>query len=395
MDRIYNTYLHILQNNPEKINITISSGDVPLLSTLAQKHFTAPFLLPYIKQYPETYTTFKKQTKQMMFQYYQIEHFTELIVSLLEKEQIPYYLLKGITLAAYYPVPEYRKLGDVDLYIPDPNALKRAKKVLESSGFILDPELSDHHTTYLYTFPKTGRTYILELHFRIVGLYQYDRANQIIDQVFFNPQLTKELQTIGDSTYHVLPPTEYTFYMIHHMLKHYLYSGFGIRLLCDFTLYLAARKDEIDFSKLRNWCKESKILHFYEIIITTLHLYLGLEESIEPDIHYSKEACETFILRILEERDMGSSNSTTLVGSGSYAKVNLWTYIREGHLQMKVRFPRLQKCIILWPVLWIITLICFLYNTHHHRHTTLKATLTDFKKSNADSQLIQIFENED
>ena len=39
-------------------------------------------------------------------------------------------------------------------------------------------------------------------------------------------------------TYPVLPPTENVFYMLHHMLKHYLYSGFGSRLLCDFTLYL-------------------------------------------------------------------------------------------------------------------------------------------------------------
>ena len=221
MNNIYTTYLQIIKNNFIKTGrntnqnhtpsdesfaesfqrekeLQILSEDISALSVLAGKHFTSPFLLPYVKSNPQVYTAFKQQTKQMMFQYYQIEHLTEIIVSLMNWEQIPYYLLKGISLAAYYPVPEYRKLGDVDLYIPDPAAFEKAKKVLEANGFVLDPELSDHHTTYIYTFPKTGRRYILELHFRIVGVYQYDKANQIVDQVFFKRRLGRTMIGNGD-----------------------------------------------------------------------------------------------------------------------------------------------------------------------------------------------------
>ena len=397
MDTFFFTYMCMIRNTytSHKENITIHPEDVPSLLALAQRHFTAPFILPYMQSYPNTLQTLKQQTKMTMYQYYQIEHFTELIISLMEQAGIPYYLLKGISLATYYPVPEYRKLGDVDLYIPDPDALRKAEEILEANGFVLNPELSDHHVTYLYTFPKTGRTYILELHFRIVGVYQYDKANQMIDSVFSADRITPEYQTVGDTTYRVLPPTEYTFYMLHHMLKHYLFSGFGIRLLCDFTLFLISRKNDIDFDQLHNWCKESKITHFYEIIIECLHSYLGLPDSIEPDIHYPADVCETFILGILEERDMGTLTDTTLVGSGSYAKVNLWTYFKEGHVQMKVRFPKLHKCILLWPVLWIATFVCFLWNTYFYRRTTLKNTLADFRKTNSNSQLIRIFENED
>ena len=372
MNNIYLKYLRMIRNiytTPKEV-LHIDPEEVPSLTTLAQKHFTSPFLLPYMEAYPEAALSLKQQSKMTMYQYYQIEHFTSLITGLLEDSRIPYYLLKGISLAAYYPVPEYRKLGDVDLYIPDPDALKKAQELLEANGFVLDPELCDHHVTYLYTFPKTGRTYILELHYRIVGLYQYAKANQIIDHVFSMDRVAPEYQTVGDSVYPVLPPTEYTFYMLHHMLKHYLFSGFGIRLLCDFTLFLISREKDIDFDQLHKWCKESKILHFYEIIIECLHSYLGLPVSIEPDIHYQADVCETFILKILEERDMGTLTDTTLVGSGSYAKVNLWTYFKEGHLQMKVRFPKLHRYILLWPALWVATLVCFLWNTYFYRHTT-------------------------
>ena len=88
---------------------------------------------------------------------------------------------------------------------------------------------------------------------------------------------------------------------------------------------------------------------------------------------------------------MGTLTDTTLVGSGSYAKVNLWTYFKEGHVQMKVRFPKLHKCILLWPVLWIATFVCFLWNTYFYRRTTLKNTLADFRETNSNSQLIRFY----
>ena len=81
--------------------------------------------------------------------------------------------MKGISLAASYPVPEYRKLGDLDLYINDKDAFHCAEQILHENGYLDEEELSDHHTTYRYTFEKTGRSFLLELHYRVVGVYQY------------------------------------------------------------------------------------------------------------------------------------------------------------------------------------------------------------------------------
>ena len=119
--------------------------------------------------------------------------------------QIPYVLLKGISLAAFYPVSEYRKLGDVDLYINEKEQFDRAGKLLLSNGFKKDDDVSDHHQGYLYTFPKTGRTLILELHFRIVGLYQYAPANQICRcRILASMRFQPEHQVINGTTYPVL-----------------------------------------------------------------------------------------------------------------------------------------------------------------------------------------------
>ena len=260
MNHIEQLYLQIIHNTCTQTssNITISQDVSISLINLAQTQSSLPFLLPYIKDSSLLYNI-KYQTKLMMLNYYQIEQFTRRIADLFDANNISYILLKGISLAAFYPVPEYRQLGDVDIYINDKEMFNRANALLLANGYTKDDEISDHHQGYLYKVPQTGRTMILELHYRIVGLYQYAPVNKIVDDVFAANTFSPAMQTVNDRNYPVLPPTEYTFYMIHHMLKHYLYSGFGIRLLCDFTFFLGLNYTAIDFAQIHTWCKESKI----------------------------------------------------------------------------------------------------------------------------------------
>ena len=129
----------------------------------------------------------------------------------MDNAQIPYILLKGISLASTYPQAEYRKLGDVDLYIPDADAFKKACKILSKNNFHQIEEFSDHHLTFSYTFPKIQKSFLLELHYRIVGMYQYEPANQLIDQLYNSTAFSPDRQQIGTYDYPVLPPTEYVF----------------------------------------------------------------------------------------------------------------------------------------------------------------------------------------
>lgn len=396
MQSSYEIYLKIIKNiccdSTETLSVPAEfSAEI---MHLAEEHCTIPFVLSCYRN-TAFYHYMMQKTKSMMLNYYQIDQFTHHTVSLLESNHIKCILLKGLSLAAYYPVPEYRKLGDLDLLLADPADLPKAQKILEADGYINENELSDHHLTYNYTFSETGRRFTLELHYRVVGIYQYERANQIINEVFSPAHLSTDIQTINGHDYRVLPPTEYVFYMIHHMLKHYLYSGFGIRLLCDFVLYISRHHKDIHFEIIHKWCRESRISHLYEIIMETCRIYLGLPETVDSDIHYDRRDCETFIIRILEDGDMGDDVSGSLVGSTSYQKVNLLTYFKEGHVQMKVRFPKAGCFPVLWPVLWGITLFCFLRNNRKVRNTTLKQTLHDFKKKNQKTQLIRVFDNSD
>lgn len=397
MQQSYQHYLEIIKNicTDHKDLISILPEEQVDIARLAEDHCTVPFVLSSFRG-TQIYHSMLQKTRNMMLNYYQIDQFTRHTVSLLRDNGIECIVLKGISLASCYPVPEYRKLGDLDLYINQDADFIKAQKILKSNGYIVEEdELCDHHLTYHYTFSKTGRRFLLELHYRVVGVYQYKRANQIVDQIFSPEQLIPIEEIINGYTYYVFPPTEYVFYMLHHMLKHYLYSGFGIRLLCNFTFYLQEHASEINFSKIHSWCKDSRISHLYEIIMETCRIYLGLSRNIDPEIHYNPQDCEEFIFRILNDGDMGTDTSSKLIGSTSYQKINLITYFKEGHVQMKVRFPLASRYPILWPFLWIATFVCFVRNTYKVRNTTLRQTLRSFKKSNQKTKLVRIFDNSD
>lgn len=157
MNHIDQLYLQIIYNtcvqNPTDF-ITIQPEDEQPLTELTKVQSTLPFLLSYIKN-PTILNSLKHQTKLMMLNYYQIEQFTRRIADLLEKNGISYVLLKGISLADFYPVPEYRKLGDVDIYINDKEMFNRAEELLLANGYTKDDEISDHHQGYLYPLNRT------------------------------------------------------------------------------------------------------------------------------------------------------------------------------------------------------------------------------------------------
>ena len=101
----------------------------------------------------------KQQTKQLALQYYQLEQFTHKTAQILDNAQIPYILLKGISLASTYPQAEYRKLGDVDLYIPDADAFKKACEILNKNNFHQIEEFSDHPSDFLIYFSKDSKKF--------------------------------------------------------------------------------------------------------------------------------------------------------------------------------------------------------------------------------------------
>ena len=70
----------------------------------------------------------------------------EKVKAAFEKAGIQFCIMKGFAAAQDFPVPDVRKLSDLDILLPDPEALPKAKQVLEAIGFTTQEEqYANHH----------------------------------------------------------------------------------------------------------------------------------------------------------------------------------------------------------------------------------------------------------
>ena len=58
------------------------------------------------------------------------------ITQTMKKQGICAIILKGAATASYYPVPELRKSGDIDILIPEEGSYHRAVRILKEEGFV-------------------------------------------------------------------------------------------------------------------------------------------------------------------------------------------------------------------------------------------------------------------
>ena len=132
MQQSYIHYLEIIRNTciGHERPVTILAEEQADIARLAEDHCTVPFVLSSFRGTP-FYPAMLQRTRSMMLNYYQIDQFTRHTVSLLRDNGIDCILLKGISLASCYPVPEYRKLGDLDLYISRKSDVSKAQKLLQ------------------------------------------------------------------------------------------------------------------------------------------------------------------------------------------------------------------------------------------------------------------------
>lgn len=390
MKNLYNIYLSMICG---EYNNELQEEYSEDILCMALNHYTTPFICGYYMNDSARLSQIKLQMKTIIGNYYLFEQFTNLITTLLSSNNIRYMLMKGIYISDCYPQKDIRKQSDVDIYIPNASDVKACRRILLSNGFTYKKEPSSHHLEFIYKAPYSGRQLILELHYRVTGNYQYAPANKVVNEVFSENALKDYSIVIDGGTYNVLPPTENAFYMLHHMLNHYMFSGFGIRLLYDYKAFLTRYNSEIDYARLKKWCKDSGIIHFYEIIIETLRQYLYLDNTIEADIHYDKNMCEYFIENILTGGDFGTNTAGLLINSTSYEKITFFSYFKEGHHQMKTHFKKLHKAVILWPILWAVTFVTFMKNNKRIRNASFSEIIHNFKTTNKRIQMIKIFED--
>lgn len=357
---------------------------------LADSHAVLPFAAEKFFGHPLLGERAREVCRQTALRNYHLLFLTKYVVGVLGENDIETVVLKGVSVAYYYREPELRKSGDVDLQLLDPSQLHQAEKVLQQKGFHTNAEQHANH--HLSMFSPDGIE--VELHIMLAEPFDDGEINLYLKQMVQElGRLTQRREIMG-VVLPVLSDGPQAFYLLIHMLQHFLRAGFGIRLLCDWVVFWNGDVDEKQRILYRKMTTETGLEQFSRMVTSVCVYYLGLRRKQAGYLCkelFSKEDAASFWKDILDAEEFGRGDRNRMV---LLKQRGLKGYAREFHYQMRLNFPRAGKCFLLFPLLWAVTLARFLRNNRKVRGVSMGQVLRTADKRSRRMEQLGLFQNE-
>ena len=368
------------------------------LLNMSMKQNVQAIIYETLKQNPDismpgfVMNIFKQKAYSAPMQYYQKIAALRQILKYLKEKNINYYVLKGVGLSTMYPKEEMRSFGDIDLYIPKQDDVEKTHLIFTKLGCDVEKSFADHHIVYIYR--TTNVVCEVEVHWKMTADFNNGVLDEKLESIY--RQLDgDQYMTVKPMQLevHILPPTYNALHLLAHMLQHLMRAGFGLKLFCDWTVFWQKHGKDVDSEQFLEWIKDLHIENFLYVVTTVCCKYFGLSRECCTWINennMNEELADALLHDVFGGGEHGKYDSArTLIMS---RKPTLKTYVMELHRQMKRRFKKCRNIVFLWPILWLLTGIIFVYNNMNLRNVSTKKILDTNKERNKLIQRLDIFE---
>ena len=199
-------------------------------------------------------------------------------LKLLREHDIEPVVLKGFGLAALYPNPTLRQIGDIDLFVGIANFHEACTLLRTLPGSYNWGDEVDVGRHYNIEFGQ----YSLEVHrvsadIENAKLYPHYAAMEQ-EGLMDHPQRI-EFEGLEIS----IPSKEFVvFFTFYHAWHHYLETGVGWRQLSDIAMALHSYHGQLDLEKLRKWINTMRVMKPWQTFGYLLVECLGLPEAEMP-----------------------------------------------------------------------------------------------------------------
>ena len=331
-----------------------------------------------------------RKGEQTVRQSYRLLMLSRYVIGLLKENGIDAILLKGCGTAAWYPVPELRKSGDIDLLFKSEDETRKALQILAQQGFVTtEDQPANHHIVC-----ESRDSVSLELHMSLAEPFDSEKTNRFLadcQKEYFAHRRVVDCMGVA---FELTSDGYHAFYLLLHMLQHYVRAGFGVKLLCDWVVFWESPLSEEEKKIFLRLTQESGTFGFAVMMTRVCVKYLGLRETQVEFLMQTepKDVCdltEELMAEIFEAEEFGHSSKDRMVvlrGTG------LMDYAREFHHQMKLNYPKAGKIMVLYPVLWIMTLCGFLYRNRTLRKVSGRQILKKAKKRSQLTEQMRLFQ---
>lgn len=187
----------------------------------------------------------------------------ETMVAELEKAGIDHILMKGYVLRDYYPVPELRTFGDIDIVIRSEDR-QRSHELMLALGYHVE-------TDWEPVFSYAGNQELYEIHADIMEIDVSEKADY---RAYFQ-QMWRYARPVSGHSYRFTPEFHFL-YMLTHIAKHIHGSGAGARMYLDVAAFLRRCGGEADWNWICAQLKELKLYDFASVVLTAVEEWFGV-----------------------------------------------------------------------------------------------------------------------
>ena len=272
----------------------------------------------------------------------------------MSEDRIPYVILKGYASAFYYPVPEYRTMGDVDFLVPA-EYLDRAGTILKKHG--LKPWEEKHISHIVYRNPPMH----LEMHFNLAGTPD-GKNGEIVKEYSADVFEKAVLQNIDNDSVMLPSPFHHGLILLLHTCHHLTGEGIGLRHLCDWAVFENHFSDEEFRSLFEDKLKKIGLWYFAQVLTLLSIRYLGAEKRDWADIGECSGLLEELMQDILNGGNFGvkdkeRSNEAYIIssrGKNGVGKTSIGAQIIVSlNNVVYTRWPFAKKWKIVLPAGWL------------------------------------------
>lgn len=286
-------------------------------------------------------TKFDEQIFTAVYRYENINNELKEIRRVLSEAKIPFIPLKGSVIRKYYPEPWQRTSCDIDVLVKEKDADNAAEYLQTRLQYRCEEKWQ--HDISLFS-PSNVH---VELHFKLLDS-DFKQVKDLID-VWSGD----EISLFSDSEYQMSKEL-FLLYHIYHMAKHFINGGCGIKPFID--LWIIKNKVGFDEEKAQKMLQESGLLAFFERSTDLVNVWFENKEYDATTLEMENYVLQGGVYGTLEQQLAMSQNKK----GGKFR--HLLNKIFLSYEQMKVYYPSVKKCPILFPFYqvrrWFRILFC-------------------------------------
>jgi len=219
------------------------------------------------------------------------------------EEDIRFVPVKGMILSKYYPVPQLRTMGDIDMVIKTEDR-RKTDDIMIRLGF---EKKVDNHA--VWTYSRDVVTYEIHDHMMYEPL-----ANTFDYQTYFD-RIWEHAVLSHEGGYCTLQTEFHFLYLIAHTAKHLTNKGSGMRPFLD-MVFMARQEDEnMDWKLIESELRKLCLFEFAKTCFALCGRWFKVEMPFQSDIdeRFYREATQ----KVLKDGIFGLENEENQTGGSA------------------------------------------------------------------------------